>query len=109
MPTGGPSVACTAGFDGPVKLNDHFLRHGALVGAATEAEYQSMADHFLGAPKPTDELECTRKSDGDLLRFRVSTQEFGILRSDGVIRTYHIRVSQSGPLNHRWFNSRCKK
>ena len=109
MPTGGPSVAYTAGFDGSVKLNDHFRRHGALLRVATEAEYLSKADDFLGAPKPSDVLECTRKSDGDRLRFRISTQEFGILRSDGVIRTYHIRVSQSGPLNQRWFNSRCKK
>lgn len=97
----------TNGFATAAKLTEHFVKHQGLLGVATEADYLARADAFLGAPLPGDVLECVRASDGDCLRFRISTQEYGVLRTDGFIRTYYM--CDGRPRDKRWFGSRCRK
>lgn len=77
----------TSGFESSANLTKHFILHGWEFGAMTEAEYERLADNFLSGPKGTDTLEC-RRGNGDRLRYNPVTNEFGVLRRDGVIRTY---------------------
>jgi hypothetical protein len=81
------------------------VKHHTLLGVTTEADYLARADAFLGGPCPADVLECFRKSDGDRLRFRVSTQEFGVCKPNGVIRTYYVRTP--GTMDETWFWRKC--
>jgi uncharacterized protein YjbJ (UPF0337 family) len=76
------------GFANSILLEDHFLRHGSLVGASTLDEYEQLAIKFLSNDKTGSVLEYTRKN-GDLVRFDQATEEFGIVTSDGTIRTYY--------------------
>lgn len=106
----------TLGFD-PAELADHFTRHGHDVGATTKEEYEALADAFLGAPRDNKTQECTRLHSGDVLRFRSSTQEFGILTSQRIIRTYY-KPHPCGPrypsghrytTNQLYFRNECNK
>lgn len=72
----------------PTELWDHFYRHGADFGAATDAEYEMMAATFLTAARHADLMECTRKYSGDLVRYDRVTRAYGVLSISGVIRTY---------------------
>lgn len=76
----------TKGFD-PLELADHFKRHGHKLGAKTAAEYELLADQFLGGTKSSTTLEHIRHQ-GDLIRYDYKSDEFGILSNSGVIRTY---------------------
>lgn len=46
-----------------------------------------MADDFLGSVKPINVLECNRKR-GDTIRYDPSTEAYGVLDKNDVIRTY---------------------
>ena len=87
----------TRGFD-PVLLPDHFARHGAGVNTTSEAEYVAAADVFLGGPRdPQTTLECIR-ANRDVIRYNQVTQEFGLLSSRRIIRTYF----KPSPRRHRY-------
>lgn len=106
----------TLGFD-PADLADHFTRHGHDVGATTKEEYEALADEFLGAPRDNRTQECTRSCSGDILRFRSSTKEFGILASHSIIRTYykphphgpHYPSGHNCATNQLYFRKQCTK
>jgi len=70
------------------RLTDHFIRHGSDFGAQTAAEYEKIASNFLTKAKPEGVLEKVRPNTGDILRYNPTTNEFGILSNNGVIRTY---------------------
>jgi hypothetical protein len=93
------------------------------LGVGTEVEYEQKASAFLLAPAATRGIrECIRKH-GDLVRYDPSTDEFGVLSSLGVIRTYYIAVPchtlapptpmldchKGGLSNWDYFLSECKK
>lgn len=80
-------MSLTKGFD-PDLLQDHFKRHGKDFKVSTAQEYQELADKFLGGPVGKTERECL-KANGDKIRYNDYTNEYGVLRSDGVIRTYY--------------------
>jgi filamentous hemagglutinin len=82
-------VLITKGFN-PSDLADHFKKHVTLrneFSAATMYDYQSLADQFMSAPRSPTVHECVR-AGGDIVRYDSSTEEFGILDKDGVIRSY---------------------
>jgi pyocin large subunit-like protein len=66
------------------------------VYAVNATTYEQLADMFLEGPRSTTTLEKIR-SNGDKLRYDSKTNEFGILSSAGVIKTYFI----PDPLVHR--------
>jgi len=80
-------VPYTEGFVTFRELTRHFALHGAEFNAADESEYESMADLFIGGPKPSDVLECTRTSAA-VVRFSPTTQEFAVMTHDRFILTY---------------------
>ena len=77
----------TAGFD-PLKLSDHFQKHGARLGVVMQIQYEMEADRFLGGPKRITTLECKR-IQGDIVRYDFLSKRFGVLSSSGVIHTYY--------------------
>jgi hypothetical protein len=95
----------TSGFRDATALTEHFAKHGGLLGVGSEADYLQRADTFLGTtPCPVAVLEGKR-ANGDTVRLNLTTQEFGALRADGTIRTYHIR--SGAPRDRRWFAKQC--
>lgn len=70
------------------QLIDHFTRHGTDFGARSAAEYEAQASRFLNGPRNSRMLETVR-TNGDIVRYDPATEEFGVLRKDGTIRTYY--------------------
>ena len=99
-------MAYTAGFNSDNELQLHFAKHKDALGVPNADEYLRRADAFLGEPRPTTVSECRRSSDNDLLRFDESNQEFGVLRADGIIRTFYRLTGP--PRDQRWFLRKCK-
>ena len=104
----------TKGFD-PRSLGEHFDGHGAEFGVATEADYEALADQFLGGSMQDGTEECT-DSEGNLIRFNRITNYFGVLSPDMYIRTFFIpRRKKPGVKGHNkrtnyiYFKSRCKQ
>ena len=76
----------------PHKLSDHFSRHHVRLGLKSEKEYQRKASEFLLTSAAERGIQdCTRKY-GDLVRYDPITDEFGVLSSAGIIRTYFKAV-----------------
>jgi filamentous hemagglutinin len=80
-----PRTGC---FQNDWKRLAHHADHMADFGNCTCARYEQMADRFLGGSLQPGVLHCTRASCGDLIRYNPTTEEFGILRADGIIKTY---------------------
>jgi pyocin large subunit-like protein len=79
----------TKGFATAVERFAHFMDHAMDFSAATEFQYEEMADIFLTKPRTADMFECMRAL-GDRVRFDQITNEYGVIASNGVIRTYFI-------------------
>jgi pyocin large subunit-like protein len=81
-------VPFTLGFADAAARAEHHQKHKTEFGWISEYEYAVLADKFLGLPlDPQTQLEGRRKN-GDIVRFDMVTSEFGILLSDGHIKTY---------------------
>lgn len=77
--------------------DDHYGRHGGDFGPEygyTDADaYEQGAVNFMRGDSPSGTYGSTLqrvRANGDIVRFNPITNEFGIARSDGVIRTYYI-------------------
>jgi pyocin large subunit-like protein len=78
----------TRGFVSVMQLQRHYQDHGADFGCADASEYERLADEFLSGPRQSHVHECTR-SGGDLARFCTVTEAYGVVGSNGVIRTFY--------------------
>lgn len=71
---------------------EHYQKHVITqqeFGDISKEEYLQMANDLINAIGVDPEiLTKSEKDDGDLVVYRESTNEFAILRQDGVIRTY---------------------
>jgi uncharacterized Zn-binding protein involved in type VI secretion len=94
------------GFADEDKLADHFQRHGSDFGATTEAEYEAQADEFLNGEKSADTLEKVRPN-GDVVRYNPTTDEFGVAKPDGTVKTYYKPdpAQHEYPTNTDYFNA----
>ena len=97
----------TLGFD-PILLPRHYADHGPDFAAATAADYERLADQFLGGP-PTDATRESRRVNGDFVRYNEVTEEFGILSAANVIRTYYKPdpAIHGFPSNLHYFWAEC--
>jgi filamentous hemagglutinin len=84
-----PNTGTGARFADQAKLDDHFIRHGTDFGATSSAQYQQMADNFLTGPRGTNTLERIRPN-GDVVRYDPTTDAFGVVSSNGTVRTYYV-------------------
>jgi hypothetical protein len=101
----------TKGFSTEARFIDHSTRHGALLGCHTDRQYLKRADSFCGGIRSATTLECIRMREGDKLRYNTMTEEFGVLSSDNVIKTYYILTTAI--VKHgsglAYFQSECAK
>ena len=74
-------------FANDAKLVEHFDAHKKDFGVKTPAEYEELARRFLTGPKPEGVLQKTR-ANGDVVRYRQATEEYGVITNSGIIRTY---------------------
>lgn len=98
-------------FASPNERADHFRRHGTDFGAQNEIDYEAMAERFLLGPKSATCLDYTRGM-GDLVRFDLATDEFGVLGAMGEIRTYFKPVpgvTHRRATNLLYFRATCKR
>lgn len=72
------------------ELSIHFVKHGHKFGAATEADYESMADVFMSqAPNP-DLHDCIRHvKTNDRIRLEGATRFFGIAYGVLTLRSFY--------------------
>lgn len=69
----------------------HFQKHGREFKAATEVEYEQMADAFMGQPMTITTRECIRPQGIDRLRFNVANDHFGAaIVASTIIKTFYI-------------------
>ena len=95
------NVGCLDGkFADAAKRTDHFNRHGGDFGANTEDEYEQQASDFLNGRRNTTTLEKTR-SNGDVVRYDPTTEEFGVGTPNGGVRTYY-KPAPGGPPGHNY-------
>jgi RHS repeat-associated protein len=87
-PTGNAPQGTGARFGDNAKLQDHFNRHGGDFGATSARQYDTMADGFLTGPRQSGVLEKIRPN-GDVVRFNPTTDEFGVVSGNGIVRTYY--------------------
>jgi pyocin large subunit-like protein len=78
----------TRGFKTAQQRTQHFADHGRDFFAADEAQYEAMADRFIGGPLPHRILQAKRPYRSVLVRYNPFTNEFGMLAPDGYIKTY---------------------
>jgi RHS repeat-associated protein len=76
------------GFASQRLRDSHFQDHGSDFGAKTAQEYEQQADRFLNGPRDQWTLQGVR-ANGDIVRYNDVTQEFGVVKPDGTIRTYY--------------------
>jgi hypothetical protein len=101
----------TRGFASPYLLEDHFDSHRSDFDAASEEEYEDLADEFLGGRRRDSTLECKRTRNGDVIRYDTATREFGIVSHDGIIKTYFKPnpAIHGEPTNLEYFHKECRK
>jgi pyocin large subunit-like protein len=101
-------VPLTKGFD-PTLLEDHFKKHGKDFRATDAQAYEALADDFLGRPLSKTERECV-KANGDTIRYNDYTNEYGVIRSDGQIRTfYKPKLMGKYRTYIDYFEAKCKE
>lgn len=74
-------------FSSEKELQRHFDKHGKDFGSKNPAEYRSQADKFLNTERSPGTLEKIR-DNGEIVRFNPKTDEFGVTKPDGIIKTY---------------------
>jgi pyocin large subunit-like protein len=81
-------------FKNVYERDSHFERHGKDFGAATEADYEAMADQFMCyGPQGADVRDCTRlrlTGEEDYLRMDMVKTDFGVTcLTTGFLRTFY--------------------
>ena len=77
-------------FENAMERAIHFVKHGAKFGAATEAEYEQLADAFMFDQLTAPTNECTRPSGIDRLRFNGTNRHFGVAcTAPEFVRTFY--------------------
>lgn len=111
------------GFLNDSRWTEHFDEHRSEFGVTTKDEYLARAKAFLEADlnKNPNIQECTR-SNNDIMRLDVSTDEFAIVSPSGIIKTYFkpqpratappgtpLHKTHGHPDNLSYFRSECGK
>jgi hypothetical protein len=91
-------------------LDRHYQKHvieKGEFGNITESEYLQKAQDLLTSSPNGDILMKTRISNGDKIFYKQSTNEFGIVTEDGIIRTYFKPnpAEHHYPTNLDYFNA----
>lgn len=77
------------GFGSKAKLETHVKKHGAEVGAKSDAEYEKKAVNFLKQPCGGD-IDGYSTADGKVVRFNRKTTEYAAGYPGGSVTTYML-------------------
>lgn len=77
-------------FASPPQLSLHFAKHGHKFGAATEQDYEKMADAFMSQALHSQLHECIG-TNGDRIRLEEITLYYGVAYNVSTIRTFHTK------------------
>ena len=66
-------------------LKSHYEKHGKEMGFSSSEEYELSASDVVN---DSESLHKTEKEDGDDVYYKVDTNEFVVVSTDGYIRTY---------------------
>ena len=77
------------GFGSKAKLKTHVKKHGAEVGAKSDAEYEKKAVNFLKQPCGGD-IDGYSTADGKVVRFNRKTTEYAAGYPGGSVTTYML-------------------
>jgi hypothetical protein len=97
-------IGSTVPFESAYKLKIHFVKHGWKFGAATQEDYERMADAFMSKPITADIYECVSPHGRhDRNRLEGSTLHFGAAYNGTVLYTFHPKTADNvqrkgGPL-----------
>ena len=102
----GRSGSSVPGFTSSNDLTNHFLKHGSEFGYTSEADYLNGAQNFV-ATKGTKGVLVKVRTNGDVVIYNPTTNEFAVTRSDGTIKTYFKPdpAVHKLPTNMDYFNS----
>jgi pyocin large subunit-like protein len=98
-------------FANDIERRDHYKRHKAdFPRAGSAVEYERLAVAFLNA-EPDAAIMDHERRNGDRVRYHVLTDQFAVVRWDGIIKTYFIaKVSIHGcSSNLDYFYQECMK
>ncbi|MGB8840196.1 MAG: hypothetical protein WCC64_03915, partial [Aliidongia sp.] len=106
LPAEGEDAANTGGFGNEAQFLDHYARHGSDFRALTPNEYAQQAGRLLNGPAGPTTLEMVRRN-GDIVRYDPTTDEFGVVKPDGTIRTFYKPdpAVHGYPTNLDYFNA----
>lgn len=80
-------ISPTVPFANDAELSIHFWKHGKKCGAATEAEYEEMAENFLYAVASFTTLQCVRSAGTrDTVRLDDADGRFGVVYGACTVR-----------------------
>jgi hypothetical protein len=94
----------TVPFLNAAQRSKHYVKHGHRFGAATEQDYERMADEFMTFPLLPPLVECTRITGTfDRVRLNGTTGHYGVAYNILTIRTFHVKEAaavarRGGPL-----------
>jgi pyocin large subunit-like protein len=82
-------VPAVIGFSTEYLLNRHFHDHGNDFGVISKEQYLARAKEFLEVDilQNPNILQCAKRN-GDIIRFNRITNEFAVMSSIGIIKTY---------------------
>ncbi len=91
----------------PGELTRHYIKHGAEFGPITQKEYINAARSFLNRNADGVTILEKFRANGDRILFNSTTNEFGVVTSNGYIRTYFIPdpATHGFPTNLDYFNA----
>lgn len=77
------------GFRNPRKLLEHFIEHGWQFSSTRAIDYERRAINFLQVVMVDGVIvfECINAA-GETVRFNINTNEFAVVDTFGIIRTY---------------------
>ena len=76
-------------FANSMELAIHFRKHGHKFGAATETDYERLAEQFLFGIMDSDTQDCIRPDGIDRVRFKNSNRYLGVaIIAPGFVRTF---------------------
>lgn len=75
-------------FRNPYMLESHYKKHKEEFGDITMEEYLKGANDLVN--QVSDSVQTKLDEDGDYIFYDTNTMEFGVLSSDGYLRTYFI-------------------
>jgi hypothetical protein len=79
-----------------MELATHFRKHGHKFGAATETDYERLADSFLFGAMDFDTQDCVRPQGIDRVRFKGSNRYLGVATT-GPIFVRNVLPRRSSP------------